>query len=119
LYMLTLWPRPEGYNVLDNTHINTENVRKLTEAADKAWEGLTSKNIKILSSAFLDSFHSQVRMFPKMMNPDIEKVINRYKNKALAWKLSGAGGGGYLIFVSEEKIPNAFKIKIRMKDLWL
>ena len=119
LYMLTLWPRPEGYNVLDNTHINTENVRKLTEAADKAWEGLTSKNIKIFSSAFLDSFHSQVRMFPKMMNPDIEKVINRYKNKALAWKLSGAGGGGYLIFVSEEKIPNAFKIKIRMKDLWL
>lgn len=119
LYMLTLWPRLEGYNVLDNTHINTENVRKLTEAADKAWEGLTSKNIKVFSRSFLDSFHSQVRMFPKMINPEIEKVINRYKNKALAWKLSGAGGGGYLIFVSEEKIPNAFKIKIRMKDLWL
>jgi len=52
-----------------------------------------------------------------MINPEIEKVISQYKNKALAWKLSGAGGGGYLILVSEKPVPNSFKIKIRIKDL--
>jgi cytidyltransferase-like protein len=119
LYMLTLWPRPENYNVLTNTYINTENVKKLTEAADLAWEGLTSMNMKKFSTGFLDSFHSQVRMFPKMMNHEIEKVIFKYRNKALAWKLSGAGGGGYLIMVSEEPLENTFKIKIRMKETWL
>jgi cytidyltransferase-like protein len=119
LFMLTLWPRPDGYNVLNDTYINTENVRKLTEAADLAWEGLIARDIKIFSRGFLDSFHSQTRMFPKMMNPEIEKIIDQYKNKALAWKLSGAGGGGYLILISEKEIPNAFKIKIRVKDLWL
>jgi galactokinase/mevalonate kinase-like predicted kinase len=119
LYMLTLWPRPDGYNVLSDTHINTENVRMLTEAADRAWDGLIAMEYEKFTDGFLASFHSQVRMFPKMMNREIEKIIGEYKGMAGAWKLSGAGGGGYLIMISEEKIPNAFKIKIRVKDLWL
>jgi galactokinase/mevalonate kinase-like predicted kinase len=55
-------------------------------------------------------------MFPLMMNGDIEKVLNRFKDNALAWKLAGAGGGGYLIFVGEKDIPGSFKIKIRVKE---
>ena len=119
LYMLTLWPRPDGYKVLSETKINTENVRRLTDAADAAWDGLVARDIRKFTKGFLDSFHSQVRMFPKMMNAEIERIIEQYKDKALAWKLSGAGGGGYLIMISEEKIPSAFQIKIRVKDLWL
>ncbi len=44
LYMLTLWPRPDGYNVLSDTDINTGNVKKLTEAAEVAWDGLTARD---------------------------------------------------------------------------
>lgn len=117
LFMVTLWPRPADFNVLKETYINTENVKKLTEAADLTWEGLIEKNYRKFSKGFIDSFHAQIRMFPKMMNIDIEKVINLYKEKASAWKLAGAGGGGYLILISEKDIPNSFKIKIRIKDL--
>jgi cytidyltransferase-like protein len=119
LFMLTLWPRPVGFNVLSETYINTENVRKLTEAADLTWEGLNEKNITKFSKGFRDSFNAQIRMFPKMMNPEIEKIIEKYKKNALAWKLSGAGGGGYLIFISEKSLPECFRIKIRMKESWL
>jgi len=119
IYMLTLWPRPDGYNVLADTAITSENVKKLADAAELAWEGLINRDIKTFSKGFIDSFHSQIRMFPGMMNQDIAKIIDLYKNKALAWKLSGAGGGGYLILISEEEIPNAFKIRIRVKDLWM
>ena len=117
LFMVTLWPRPADFNVLSETHINTGNVRNLIFAADQAWEGLITKNIERFSKGFMDSFHAQVKMFPKMMNPKIEKVIDLYRKKALAWKLSGAGGGGYLILISEKEIPNSFKIRIRVKEL--
>ena len=117
LFMVTLWPRPADFNVLSETHINTGNVRNLIFAADQAWEGLITKNIERFSKGFMDSFHAQVKMFPKMMNPEIEKVIDLYRKKALAWKLSGAGGGGYLILISEKEIPNSFKIRIRVKEL--
>ena len=119
LSMVTLWPRPADFKVLSDTYINTENVEKLASAADLAWEGLVSKDIRKFSRGFLDSFHSQIRMFPLMVNPEIEKVIGQYRDKALAWKLAGAGGGGYLILISEEVIPNSFRIKIRRKDLGL
>lgn len=117
LYMVTLWPRPEGFDVLSETYINEENVKSLATAADLAWEGLTNKDMDRFSEGFLDSFRSQVRMFPKMLTPEIERIIMQYHGKARAWKLSGAGGGGYLILVSEEEIPNSFKVKIRLREL--
>ncbi len=61
---------------------------------------------KIISGA-------QVRIFPNMINEQIETAIHKYKHKAIGWKLSGAGAGGYLILVSDKHIENAMKIKIR------
>src|SRR5512133_2919459 len=34
LFMVTLWPRPADFVVLDDTHINENNVRRLTDAAE-------------------------------------------------------------------------------------
>jgi galactokinase/mevalonate kinase-like predicted kinase len=105
--------------VLSETCINTKNVRALAEAAEVAWKGLKKKDIKMFSKGFLDSFNAQIRMFPKMVNPEIQKVIENNNKGAFAWKLAGAGGGGYLILISEKKISNSFRIKIRMKESWL
>jgi hypothetical protein len=119
LFMIMLWPRPADFVVLENTNITSENVLALTRAAEKAWQGLKSRDISTFSEGFTDSFKAQVTMFPKMLNQRIEDVIDSYRNIASAWKLSGAGGGGYLILISEKEIPNAIKIKIRIKDYWL
>jgi cytidyltransferase-like protein len=119
LYMVTLWPRPADFVVLENTNITGENVKKLTDAAEMAWDGLNNKDISTFSKGFSASFNAQVTMFPKMLNDRISKVIDAHRDKALAWKLSGAGGGGYLIFISEIEIPNAIKVKVRLKDYWI
>jgi cytidyltransferase-like protein len=119
LYMVTLWPRPADFVVLENTNVTTENVKNLTNAAEMAWNGLVNKDILTFSKGFSSSFDAQVKMFPKMMNNKIAGVIDEYRGKALAWKLSGAGGGGYLVLISENKIPNSIRVKIRLKDYWI
>ena len=119
LYMVMLWPRPADFVVLEKTNISTENVIKLTSAAELAWEGLFRRNFEMFSKAFNDSFDSQIRMFPRMLNSKISAVIDKYRDKAKAWKLSGAGGGGYLILISEKEIRNTIKVKIRIKDYWI
>ena len=52
-------------------------------------------------------------MFPNMVNDDILAQIELFKNDVSGWKVSGAGGGGYLIFFSEKPIKNAIQIRIR------
>jgi cytidyltransferase-like protein len=119
LYMVTLWPRPADFVVLENTKITVDNVKKLTGGAEMVWEGLNKKDISLFTEGFSASFNAQVTMFPNMMNDKIAGVIDGYRDTALAWKLSGAGGGGYLILISEKNIPNAIRVKIRIKDYWI
>ena len=119
LYMVTLWPRPAEFVVLENTNITENNVKRLAAAAEMAWDGLIRKDIMNFTKGFSASFDAQVAMFPKMMNNKIAKSIDSHRTKALSWKLSGAGGGGYLIIISEEEIPNAIKVKVRLKDYWI
>ena len=107
IYMVLLWPRQKDLDLLKETNINKENVKCLADASEKCWQGIKEKNLEDFSSAFLDSFHAQVRMFPAMLNPDVENAIEQYSHIAKAWKLAGAGGGGYLILVSDKPIENA------------
>ncbi len=119
LFMVTLWPRPADFIVLENTNISEANVKRLNDGAEMAWEGLNKKDIALFSEGFTTSFNAQITMFPEMMNNKIAAVIDSYRDTALSWKLSGAGGGGYLILISEKVIPNAIKVRVRIKDYWI
>jgi galactokinase/mevalonate kinase-like predicted kinase len=59
------------------------------------------------------SFEAQISMFPLMVNQEIMSQIDQFKEDLLGWKVSGAGGGGYLIFFSEKPVKNAIQIRIR------
>ncbi|MCI0520436.1 MAG: hypothetical protein L0Z70_09305, partial [Chloroflexi bacterium] len=48
-----------------------------------------------------------------MMNDAVAELIEQYRGRALGWKLSGAGGGGYLILVSDQAMPETISIEIR------
>ncbi len=117
LYFHFLWPRPPDYDPLEKTFISEKGVKDLAEAAEGVWDAIRRKEIKDLGKYFLASFHAQTAMFPAMINDEIEKSINHFKDRALAWKLSGAGGGGYLVLLSEIPLENTIRIKIRRKEL--
>jgi cytidyltransferase-like protein len=116
LFLVTLGPRNSTYSVLENTNINETNAKALADAAENCWKAINDKNIQNFGAAFKASFEAQIAMFPNMADSSIFDQIDLYKDIALGWKLSGAGGGGYLTMVSEKPIPNSIKIKIRRKD---
>lgn len=113
LWFITLPPRSGDFNVLDETHVSEKGAKALAKAADDTWNAILLKDIKKFGNAFRDSFNAQVAMFPLMKSKTVSDTIEQYKESALGWKLAGAGGGGYLVLVSEEKVPNALRIRIR------
>ena len=115
--MVLLWPRENNLDLLSNTFINKENVKSLANAADEVWEAVNNKDLEKFAEGFLKSFNAQIKMFPAMVNDRILKEIDKYKDQAIAWKLAGAGGAGYLILVSDKPVEGAMKIKIRRKEV--
>ena len=113
IWLIPLFPREAEYDVLANTRITPDEAKRLSNAADACWQAILSKDVVAWGEAFSASFDAQTAMFPNMVSPDILNVLEAYKPEALGWKVSGAGGGGYLIFVSENAIANAIQIRIR------
>ncbi len=58
-------------------------------------------------------FEAQIAMFPNMMNETVAQLIEEHRDHSLGWKLSGAGGGGYLIYVADKPIENAVRVVAR------
>lgn len=115
LYLVTLEPRDSGYDVLDHTRINERLAKDLADATERCWNSILNHDLESFGKYFRASFEAQITMFPSMIDDFILKTIDKYKERAYGWKLSGAGGGGYLILVSEKPIAGAMQIKIRRK----
>jgi len=88
-------------------------LRALAEAADGCWEAIRELDLPKFGLHTRASFDAQVSLFPRMINEAVTAMIGQYRKKSLGWKLSGAGGGGYLVLVSHKPIPGAIRIKIR------
>ena len=116
LYLITLGPRNNDYDVLYNTNINVENAEALKEATEFCWESILNCDVEKFGCYFRKSFEAQIKMFPNMVYDEIFEIIERYKNSAYGWKLSGAGGGGYIVFVADKEIPGSITVKIRRKS---
>jgi len=113
LWLINLSPRENGYNVLSDTIINKESAQRLADSAELAWSAIEDKNLKAFGESIKKSFEAQIAMFPHMVNPYILEQIKYYESEALGWKISGAGGGGYLVLVSDHPIRNGIQLKIR------
>jgi hypothetical protein len=117
LYLIPLDPRQSDYDVLANTNINEAGAKQLAIATDACWNAILKKDAIAFGKHFLASFNAQITMFPNMLDEITAQTIEKYKDKCLGYKLSGAGGGGYLIVVNELPVENGIQIKIRRSTL--
>ena len=123
LCMIPMEPRRPGCSVVDGKDITEPKVKALAKAADDCWNAILAKDFEAFASAFKASFDAQVAMFPAMIQGCVQGFIDEYSMlpEVHAWKMPGAGGGGYLVLVVDdvkafrEKHPEAIELTIRRK----
>jgi cytidyltransferase-like protein len=113
IYLVSLGPRFADYDVLADTHFNRENAKALADATEDHWQAILDQDIVRFGHSMRACFEAQVALFPNMLNERVAALIDEYRDIALGWKLSGAGGGGYLILVAEKTIPGAVRVLAR------
>ncbi len=118
IVLVPMFPRRPGCSVVEGKDITPGKVRALTDAADRCWDAIMRRDLGDFAEAFRDSFRAQTAMFPAMMQPGVAECIDAIRDKALAWKMLGAGGGGHLALVlpdNAELTPDMIPIKIRRR----
>ena len=116
LWLMPLGEREAGYSVLENTQVGSAAAAALAAAAENLFLAATNKDALALGKAMTASFEAQIEMFPNMTSSSIQNTIQQCYEESptiLGHKLSGAGGGGYLVLFSEHPIDNTLQIKIR------
>lgn len=116
LVMIPMEPRRPGCSVVEGKDINESKVKALAKAADDCWPAIMYKDLAAFAAAYKASFNAQTAMFPAMIQGCVQSYIDQYKDKVLAWKMPGAGGGGYLACVVENsaRFCNEYKDAIQL-----
>ena len=121
LCMLPMEPRPQGCSVVVGKDITEPKVKALADAADRCWDAIMALDLEGFAAAYKASFEAQVAMFPAMVQGSVPGYIDRYSTLpgVMAWKMPGAGGGGYFACVVDDapafaaKNPGTILLKIR------
>ena len=125
LCMIPMEPRCPGCSVVEGQDITPEKVKALAAAAERCWDAIMSMDLDAFATAYKDSFHAQVAMFPAMIQGSVSSYIEKYSalDEVLAWKMPGAGGGGYLACVVKDAgsfcaaHPETIELRIRRSGM--
>ena len=121
LCMIPMEPRKPDCNVTTDMDINKVKVQTLALAADDCWHAIMAMDFDAFALAYKASFEAQTSLFPAMIQGCVQSCIDHYSQypDVQAWKMPGAGGGGYLALVVDDAAqfcinhPEAIDIHIR------
>lgn len=113
LWLYPLGPRGDAFDVFAGRDITSAKAARLAGSAERAWQAIEAQDAEALGTAVCDSFQAQLAMFPAMTNSVVENALAQVRPAVLGCKLTGAGGGGYLLLVAREPPPGCRGLRLR------
>ena len=118
LHVLPIGPRPDGYSPLGNRCLTSTWVRRLGMSGAVCFDAIVRKDVRGLGTAMNECMACWEALLPQTVrHPLIETELMpllRYYQKRYAGAMFSGCGGGYLYVASEQAVPGAFRVQVRV-----
>jgi hypothetical protein len=117
-WILPVAPRPPGYNPLEVKHLDPDWVRRLGQTGTDCYDAILARDIRALGRSMNDCMACWEAILPNTVRHatlqlDLMELLRYYQARYPGAMYSGCGGG-YIFAVSEEQVPGATQIKVRL-----
>jgi len=118
LYVLPVEPRPDGYYPLGHRNLDPAWIARLGRTGRECFEAIRHRDLRALGRSFNDCMACWEAILPDTvrhptLRVDLKALLRAYQRRYPGAMYSGCGGG-YLFVVSDQPVPGAFQIKIRV-----
>jgi hypothetical protein len=120
LHLLPIQPRPGGYNPLGEKHLDPDWVARLGQAGRDCFEAIRRRDLPALGASLNLNMECWETLLPNVVRHPLIKVdlmalLKAYQGRYAGAMYSGCGGG-YLIVASDEAVPGAFRVNVRLEQ---
>ncbi|MGA2866511.1 MAG: hypothetical protein ABSF95_18715 [Verrucomicrobiota bacterium] len=119
LQVLPVEPRPEGYNPLGEQHLAPKWIARLGQTGKDCFEAIRKMDVAALGASLNHCMVCWEKLLPHtvrhpVIQVDLKGILRAYQRHYPGAMYSGCGGG-YLLIVSREPVPGAFRVTIRTR----
>jgi hypothetical protein len=118
LHLVPVEPRPEGYSPLGAKHLEPKWVARLGQSGRDCYNAIVKMDGRALGASLNLNMKCWEALLPHvvrhpLIRVDLMALLKAYQRQYMGAMYSGCGGG-YLIVASNESVPGAFKVNIRI-----
>jgi hypothetical protein len=118
LHLLPVEPRPDGYSPLGQKDLDPKWIARLGQAGRDCFDAIVRRDTAALGASLNLNMKCWEKLLPHVVRHPLIKIdlmawLKAYQKCYPGAMYSGCGGG-YLIVVSQNPVPGAFQVKVRI-----
>ncbi|HPC95394.1 MAG TPA: hypothetical protein PLU87_10650 [Sedimentisphaerales bacterium] len=118
LHILPVAPRPDGYNPLETKNLDPAWIARLGRSGRNCYDAIIARDIERLGASMNECMKCWEAILPgtvhhRTLRVDLIELLRFYQSCYPGAMYSGCGGG-YLFVASEQPVPGAFTIQVRI-----
>lgn len=118
IHILPIAPRPDGYNPLGKRNLDPKWIARLGQSGKDCFNAIRLMDVAALGTSFNDCMVCWEKILPNTVSHpklrvDLKAILRTYQRCYPGAMYSGCGGG-YLLVTSNEPVPGALKINVRI-----
>jgi len=118
IHILPVAPRPDGYNPLGEKHLDPKWIERLGRTGKDCFAAIRNMDAAALGASMNACMECWATLLPHTVRHptltlDLVALMRVYQSRYPGAMYSGCGGG-YLYIVSENPVPGAFNVTVRL-----